>query len=431
MINKKPRKRRNLKRTARAGVISLVILAILAGVGICLKNHFQESSSPDISAVEVKRGDFVDYVELRGEIAVGSANVITAPYGIANLQILKIIPDRTRVSKGDDVVSFDPTSIERQAEQLRTGLRQAEAEVERVLAQQRIQEEQIRTDVVSAEFGLETARLDAGTRDVISAIENEKNLLAVARAEQRMRALDARLTSSRIAAEADMARAVRSKEKAQEDLERLEDDMSKLVLKSPADGIISILTNSQARTSLLGNSNPIFKDGDRAWAGAAIAELPDMTTIYAFAPVAESDRGRVDIGQPVIMRIEAVPDRDHHGIVGEISTLSIIDTSSVPVRKAFDLKIHVEQPDERLRPGMTATVRVEVDRVPDAVVIPPETVFEKGSRLVVYVLEGNRYQERQVHLARRSETQIMIASGLEPGERISTKDPTLKDVSDE
>jgi RND family efflux transporter MFP subunit len=349
---------------------------------------------------------------------------------VGNLQILKLILNGTRVMKGDEVVTFDPTNLERSAEQYRTALRQAEAEVERVMAQQRLQEEQIRTDVVSAEFGLETARLDASTRDVIPAIENEKNMLAVARAEQRMRALDARLASSRVAAEADMAGAVRKKDKALEDLKEAERNMAKLVLTSPADGTISLLSNSQARTSILGGSTPIFKEGDRAYAGAVIAELPDMTTIYATAPVSESDRGRVDTGQPVIMRVEAVPDRDHHGVVGEISTLAGMDTSSVPARKAFDLKIRMEQPDDRLRPGMTAVVRVEVERVPDAVVIPTETVFDRGGRLVVYVLEGDRYMERQVRLARRNETQIMIASGLEPGERIAARDPMLNDVSD-
>ena len=424
MINEKARKRRN---TSRAGPLIFVILLILAGTGIRLKNYFRESGGPDIPAVEVKRGDFVDYVELRGEIAVSSANVITAPYA-GNLQIIKLIPNGARVREGDEVVVFDPTSLERNRAQLQNSLQQAEADVERVLAQQRMQDEQTMTDVLSAELGLERARLDASARDVISAIENEKNQLAVVRAEQRMRALDARLASNRMAAEADMAGAVLRKNNVLEDIKRLERDISNLVLKSPADGVISILPNSQARTSLLGGATPAFKEGDRAYAGAAIAELPDMTTIYAFAPVSESDRGRVDIGQPVVMRVEAVPDRDHPGVVGEISTLAGMDTSSVPVRKAFDLKIQMEQPDARLRPGMTAAIRVEVDRVPDAVVIPPETVFEKSGRLVVYVLEGKRYLERQVRLSRRNETQIMVASGVAPGERVAAKDPTLSDT---
>jgi multidrug resistance efflux pump len=427
MTNEKTRKRRNSKRLALS---TFIILAILAGTGICLKNHFSESGDLEISAVEVKRGDFVDYVELRGEIAVSSASVIKAPAGVGNLRILRIIPNGTRVREGDEVVTFDPTSLERSAQQYRTALKQAEAEIARVQAQQRLQEEQSNTDVISAEFRLETARLDASTRDVVPAIENEKNLLAVARAEQKIRELDARLASSRMAAEADMAAAVRKKDKAQEDLEQAEGNIVKLVLKSPADGVLSILPNSQARTSLLGGSTPIFKEGDNAYAGAVIAELPDMTTIYAVAPVSESDRGRVDVSQPVVMRVEAVPDRDHLGVVGEISTLAGMDTSSVPPRKSFDLKIQMEQPDDRLRPGMTATMRVEVERVPDAVVISPETVFEKGGRLVVYVLEGKNYRERQIHVARRNETQIMVSSGLEPGERIAAKDPTLDDAPD-
>ena len=43
----------------------------------------------------------------------------------------------------------------------------------------------------------------------------------------------------------------------------------------------------------VGKDVKLFKEGDQAWAGAAIAELPDMTTIHARAPVLEADRGRV------------------------------------------------------------------------------------------------------------------------------------------
>ncbi|MDR0843244.1 MAG: efflux RND transporter periplasmic adaptor subunit [Acidobacteriota bacterium] len=423
------RKRSRRKRL----VILAILLAILTGAGIYRKNLFKYlggSGAPAIPAIEVERSDFVDYVELRGEIAVGSASVVKAPYGAGNLQILKLVPNGTKVRKGDAVVSFDPTNLKRDADQYRAALRQADAEVERVRAQQRLQEEQSKTDVVSAEFGLEVARLDASTRDVVPAIESEKNLLAVAKAEQKMRELDAKLASSRAAAEADMARFLRQRDKAREDLEQVERNMAELVLKSPGDGVISLLPNSQARTSILSGSSPTFKEGDRAYSGATIAELPDMTTIYAAAPVYESDRGRVEVGQPVVMRVEAVPDRDHLGVVGEISTLAGIDTSSVPVRKSFDLKVQMEQPDPRLRAGMTATIRVEVERIPDAVVIPSEAVFERGGHLVVYVLEGSRYRERQVRLSRRNGSQVMIASGLEPGERIATQDPTLEESAD-
>ncbi len=85
----------------------------------------------------------------------------------------------------------------------------------------------------------------------------------------------------------------------------------------------------------LGGATPVFKEGDRAWAGAAIAELPDMSTIHAIAPVYEADRGRVEPGQPVTLNIEAVPDKEHKGRVSEISPLAKIDYSTYPYQKEF------------------------------------------------------------------------------------------------
>ena len=417
------------KRTWLKRLSLLVMLLLLIGAGIYLKLSTKKSGLSAIPSVEVERGEFVDYMELRGEVTVGSSNVIRAPSNAGDLQLLKLIPTGTAVQKGDVVASFDPTNVERNMEQFQAALKQAEAEIERLRAQQSLKEEQTRTDVVSAEFSLETARLNASAQEVLPEIENEKNRLAVAKAEQRMQELEARLDSDRVAAEADLAGTLRKRDKAMADLEKAQRNLAELVLRSPGDGIITLLTNSRANTSLIGAS-PVFKEGDGIWSGATLAELPDMTTIHAIALVYESDRGRVEVGQPVLMRIEAVPDRDHEGIVGEISPLARIDSSSYPIRKSFDLKVQMEQPDPRLRAGMTAAIRVEVERIPDAIIIPATSVFEKGGRLVVYVIEKGRYQEREVHLARRGESQVMVASGLESGERIAAKDPTLAEISE-
>jgi len=43
---------------------------------------------------------------------------------------------------------------------------------------------------------------------------------------------------------------------------------------------------------------------------------------------------------------------------------------------------------------------------------------------VAYVLRGGKFEERAVQVARRSKSQLLIASGLRPGEKVATKDPT-------
>jgi multidrug efflux pump subunit AcrA (membrane-fusion protein) len=64
--------------------------------------------------------------------------------------------------------------------------------------------------------------------------------------------------------------------------------------------------------------------------------------------------------------------------------------------------------------------------VPGSIVIPASAIFEKGGQTVVYVLSNGAYQERRIILARRGAGQVMVSSGLKPGERIALKDPTLE-----
>ena len=402
-----------------------LLLLLLAGAWIFIRNPLKKKEEATIPNAEVKLEDFIDCIELRGEIAVRSSAVIMAPYNAGDLQILELVPNGTHVKKGDVVVVFDPTSLQRSADQYRATLRQVEAEISRAEAQRLLAEEKNQTDIMSAQFALEKAQLDADTRDVIPAIENEKNVLALTKAEQKLRELEAKIESSRVGAEADLAGVFRKRDKAKADLDQAERNLGELTLRSPGDGIITLLPNSRARTSILSGRTPVFKEGDRAWAAAEIAELPDMATIHAVAPVYEADRGRVKPGQPVTLHIEAVPDKEHKGSVSEISTLAKLDYTSYPTRKSFDLKVQLEQPDPRLRAGMTAALRVEVERLPDSIVIPEEAVFEKTGQTLAYVLSNGGYEERKLALGRRSGGQALVEDGLHPGERVALKDPTL------
>jgi len=414
------------KRWAIRAFGLILLLLIAAGV-LFTRFHHGKDSAASVPSAEVKLGDFADYVELRGEIRVRSSTVISAPYNAGDLQILKLARSGSQVKKGDVAVEFDPSTLQRAAEQARSTLKQVEAEIARANAQQRLAEEQLLTETMSAKFALERAQLDASTREVIPAIEHEKNVLALEKAEQKLKELDAKKASRLVGTEADLAGILRRQKKAQADLDQAERNMAALTLTSPIDGIITLLTNSRARTSIVGGSSPVFKEGDRAYAGAAIAEIPDLSTIQANAPVSEADRGRVRPGQPAVLKIEAVPDKEHKGQVTEISPLAKLDYSGYPVTKNFDLTVKLENPDARLRPGMTAAFRVEVERIPASIVIPAGAIFEKGGKTVAYVLSDGAYRERAVAIARRSMGQVMVSGGLKPGDKIALKDPTIEE----
>lgn len=189
------------------------------------------------------------------------------------------------------------------------------------------------------------------------------------------------------------------------------------------------MPNQRARNWSQGGSTPDFKEGDRVWSGAVIAQLPDMTSVRVSARVDEGDRGRLKSNQSATVRLDAIADKEFPAQVAEISPLAKLDYSTWPVTKNFDIALQITENDPRIRSGLSASARIAVEKIPDSIVVPVEAVFEKNGRFVAYVLRGSRFEERPVQVARRGRTQLMIASGLQPGEKVALKDPTRETQS--
>jgi hypothetical protein len=82
------------------------------------------------------------------------------------------------------------------------------------------------------------------------------------------------------------------------------------------------------------------------------------------------------------------------------------------------------QIDVLLRPGLLADVEIIVEKIPNAIHIPVQAVFEKEGKPVVFVKHGNEFEERVVKPLKRSESTMVIAEGLKPGELLALADPT-------
>jgi multidrug resistance efflux pump len=82
--------------------------------------------------------------------------------------------------------------------------------------------------------------------------------------------------------------------------------------------------------------------------------------------------------------------------------------------------------DVLIRPGLLADVEIILERIPNAVNIPAQAVFEKDGKQIVWVRQGSRWDERPIKAEKRTESTVIIAAGLEPGETIALADPTAK-----
>lgn len=413
---------RRLVRAFRRPRNASVAVAI---VGVSAAGAFAVAARrpvPDVPMAEVTNGEFVDTLEIRGEIRPLKSIVLSSPMQSGELQIIKLAKNGSMVKPGDVLVRFDGTTLQRTIQEKRSEVKQADAEIEQVQGQARLAEEQDATALMKARYDIERAKLDIGKGDTVPRIEIEQAKLALRDAEQRLRELDEKTKSDRTAAEADVAAKRRKREKAMFDLTRAERGLANLELKAPAAGLVNVLPNFRSGGVFGGQQE--FQEGDRAWPGAAVLELPDLSSVHIEARLDESDRGRLKPQQEATVRIEAIPGREFKARINSISVLARVDfASGWPPAKNFDLNLGFVDGDPKMRPGMTAVARIATERIAGVVLVPAEAVFQRDGVPIVYRLDGSQFVETGVTITRRGREQAIVSAGVTPGDRVATRRP--------
>lgn len=404
------------RRYVALAVVAVVVAA--AGAFAAVRG----STAPDWPTAEVRTGDFVDALEIRGNIRPLKSIVLSSPMQAGELQIVKLAKNGSTVKAGDVVVQFDGSLLQRTVQEKKSELRQADAEIEQARAQGKITDEQNATALMKARYDIERAKLDVNKGDTVPRLENENAKLSLADAQSRLQELEEKVKSDRTSNAADITARQRKREKAVFDLQRAERGLQSLELRAPAAGTINILPNFRASSSW--GNEPEFREGDRAWPGAAILELPDLSSVHLEARLDESDRGRLKKGQEAIVRIEAIPGRDFKARINNISVLAKVDFSSGwPPPRNFDLNLVLIDVDPKIRPGMTGVARIATERVPGVLVVPAEAIFQRDGAPILYRLDGSKFVETRVDVQRRGKEQSIITSGVKPGDRIATRRP--------
>jgi HlyD family secretion protein len=405
-------------------VIPRRILLALAAVAVvaAAAAAWRSPSAADLPTATVELGVFVDELAVRGEIRPERSQMLTAPSSAGEMQIIDIVANGASVRAGDPVVVFDPTAHQRTLEQKGSELKQARAELEKARAEARRRVDAAAAELEKARSIAARQRLDLAGAELASRVEAGKREIAVANADRFVAEMHEKLAAEREAGAASVAIAEQKVAKVQYDVDDTRRILEALTLRAPADGMVTLMPNFRAGGPM-SRSAPEFRRGDRAWPGAAIAELPDLSTVRMTLRVDEADRARLRAAAPVRIRVDAVPDREFVGTVAEISLVATPDFSSFPPVRNFDVAVTLASSDPRLRSGMSAGARLEVDRLNDMLLVPAAAVFERDGTSVAYVVTGRTVTARPIVVARRNREQAAIAQGLEAGMRVALNAP--------
>jgi HlyD family secretion protein len=400
----------------------LVLAAAAAAVLMSGALLLRGGAATDLDTAEVVLGEYADVVEIRGEIRPVRSTYVTAPYNAGELQILEIARNGAMVASGDVVARFDAVNLRRTIQEKQSELRGALAELEQGNAQATIAVEERQAAVYKARFDVERSKLALGEIGLVSEIDAERARLELADAEQRLREADAAAESARLNAAADREARMRAVEKIRAELATAERQVSALEVTAPTGGTVNILPNVRSTTPM--GVPQEYRAGDRAFPGALILELPDLSSVYLTARIDEADRGQLVQGQSASVRVDAVPDRDYRAEVENISLLARTDfTGGWPPPKQFDLALAIRDPDDRLRPGMSAAARIAVGRLPDVLLVPADAVFYEAGRTVVYRAGRRGFDAVDVEVLRRGRDQAAVRGSVAAGDRVARTRP--------
>lgn len=418
----KPKVRIGQKRSLKKKILVWSVAALACGGGAVAAYRLTGSTEVDVPVAKVRRGDFVISVRVRGEIKSTRSVILTAPQ-VPDVRITKLAESGKPVKKGEVVVEFDAAQQEQNLLERNTSVRTVDSEIVQTKASHTIENEADGMNLMTSQYNVERAKLEASKAEVVSAIDGAKNRIQVGVSQGEQKQVETSITSRKVSHEADIERLDQKKDKTLRDVSQAKDYLSKMVIRAPLDGIVNILPNFKSGGSF-GQSPPGFKEGDRAWTGAQIAEIPDLSEMRIEMKLDEVDRGKLVPGQLVKIRVDAIPEKEFTASLDWISPIAaLIYKGFGGSDKVFPCRATLKNLDPRLRPGMSASAEVIIEREPSVLLIPSRASFLQKGKPAVFIQKGQQFLVRTIEVGRRNDEDLVVRSGLKEGELVTLENP--------
>ena len=363
----------------------------------------------------VTRGDLVRPVEVEGELRAVRAVEISPP-GVSEVEfkISFMAPEGSTVKKGDPILGFDTQALQKLLDD-----KQAEmAEARQKLAQKQRDLDVKRLDlddqIAKAEAALRKARLKAEIpAELLARIEAQKAQLDQTGSERDLENLQAERAVLVSTGEAEIRSLASESARAEGRVKALEAAVEKMMVKAPQDGIVIYKTDWRDEKK---------KIGDNVWIAQTILSLVDLGEMYALADVDEADAGQLAKGQTATLRLEARPDLDLKGTIRRIGSTVRRKSWRLPT-KVYKVEIALQSTDSTLmRPAMRFRGEIETGRRPGVLLVPREAIFLRPSGPVVWVKSALGYTETAVDLGPGNKKLLEARRGLKEGDRVSAVD---------
>jgi HlyD family secretion protein len=340
-------------------LLPFLILVAVAGCS-------QASAEPETSAARTAAGTSAPAnatatstavgreLRLTGVVEAIHSSKVTVPQIIGQggrLTLTKLIPNGSRVEKGDVIAQFDPLQQIEASFTARGKYDDLGHQVDQKITQNRADAEKRRSDLTQAQADLRKAELELEKGPVLSELDRQRNAARADLARLHVESLN-KTNALHDQSDASALRILElQRERQKVALDRAQTNMERLTLRAPLPGLIA------HQTVYRGNSEGHAQVGDQLWYGYALVNIFDPTEMRVRCLVAETDRAVLTDATQVIVRVDAYPDLALKGHLESASPMAASALGS-PI-KTFTAVFRLDERDSRLMPDLSAAVVIE------------------------------------------------------------------------
>ncbi len=392
------------KRRKRIIIISIVIAVVLLFVG-GLTAFTRGGTKIDPSKLaKVEKGDLAKSVVATGKVTpITKVEVKSKASGIVKKLLVEY---GDKVKKGQLLAQLDKDEIQAQVDQSRAALQAAEAN----LASSQADYERAKVDAEGPDVPLLKRQYDRSTemaKDGVvsaSALDDADRNYKMALNKQNVAKAQVTVLKAKIAqSQAEMAR-------DRANLAQLEEQLSYTDIVSPIDGIVL------SRDVEMGDAvSSILVLGSSA---TLVMTLGDTSEVYVKGKVDESDIGKVYLGQPARIKVEAFKDKTFYGKVTKISPMGV-EKDNVTT---FEVRVSINNPGGELKAEMTANAEIILEEHKSVLQIPEGSIlYDKDKKASVEVpdpraKEGKKKIAVNIGISNGAKTEVL--SGLKEGDQV-------------
>lgn len=395
-------------------IVAAVLLAVLVLV-------VRKSASGDKQAINgegmrlalVQQKDFVRPIRIHGIVEAVESHMVAAPrlsgQGLGSLIITKLVANGSQVHKGDILVEFDRAAQQKVVLDKQAEYRDLVEQIKKKQADQDAAKAADETGVKQADDAEQTAELEIKKNEIVSRIDAEKNEQNLEQARATLQQLKETFDLKRQAARAELKILEIQRDRAMTAMRWAQGNTEKMQIRAAADGVAVI--NSMWKAGTMSE----VQEGDEVRAGFPFMQVVNPSQMQVRARVNQGDIADLRQGQNARINLDAYPDLLFPGKLQAIAAVAQTSSFSSKAR-TLTVLFSINGTDPKLLPDLSAAVDVELERQPNALVVPRDAVFSDNGHSYVRVKSASGgFEKREVRLGAANDVEQVIVSGVEKG----------------